>query len=153
LSQKLIKVSISIFKGLIYLTVQYPLDLYHDEETCDELEKSKTHEIIENLHLICLKLMQELLFSDKSKNKNEQQIKILNYNQLMSIEKYFSNYMRNNEKNYNLKFLNESLDKLAQYLQLCFFKDSLQFTKFDVKHLFEKYVKIANNESFFMLIF
>ena len=102
-----------------------------------------------------MKLIQELLFSDKSKNSNNKndQIKILNYSQILNIEKFFCNYTKVYEKSCNLVLFSESLDKLAQYLQLCFFKDSLQFTKFDVKHLFENYVKLVNNESFFMLLF
>ncbi len=144
--------NINPFHGILYLTILYPLDLYQDS-SIGESEKSCLYEIIENLHLICLKLIQELLNMDKTKlaNRNEQAIKILSLNHAFFIENFFNNYLKVNENNLNLVLFNESLDKLAQVLQICLFKDALQFSKFDIKNMFEKYAKLLNNELFMLL--
>ena len=137
------------------MTTQFPLDIHHDDTICEETDKNSILEIIDNLHLICLKLLQELMYSDKSAkiaNKNDPTKKILNYGHILFIESCFSNYVKSNERNLNTVLFSESIDKLAQYLQLCFHKDALQFTKLDVKNLFEKYVKLVKNDSFFILL-
>ena len=146
-NQKIITTSMNPFHGILYLTILYPLelDLYDDDLKCNVIEKNNIYEIIQNLHLICLKLVQEL------NNKKDQSLKILTLNHILYIESFFNNYFKISENNTNLALFDESLDKLAQILQICLKKEALQFNKFDIKNLFEKYVKLVNNELFMLL--
>jgi hypothetical protein len=147
--------------GLVYLTLVYPIKIFTDS---NYEQNSKANQLISKVHFITMKLIKDLKSflnnhdkSNEFQQQQQQQFQLINLKSLEAIMKKLSDYdsttMHNisNQNNNNnildnyLNIRNQTLDHMAQFLELCWQFNFIQFSKQDVQVLYEKYLKKMNH--------
>lgn len=124
--------------GLVYMTVIYPLKNFLENPNVD---KEQVNEMALKIHLISLKLIKDLSSSSGSINDS---FKLLNLKNLESISKRIDEFvsqaqnLNSKEKSSFTDLLNESLERLAQLLELCWQYSVICCSKSECLSLFSK---------------